>query len=241
MTSQERDLLRAVLVDPYDDLPRLVYADWMDENGQPEWAEFVRVQIRRESDLDFHESPCDGMPPCRPCRQANDLFANGLPLNCGFRAIAYPSRNFYDMVGAGHHEGVPAVIFRRGFPDEIHCTLAELMGGECDECLGGRIVSRQGLETWAFPCRKCDNKKTIEGLAKRIGEMWPVTKVVLIDIAIGTYIPVELWKYLPIVSDSPQSVIVTNVLDISTNLSRACVSYMRRLADLPELLTPTRT
>ncbi len=30
---------------PADDLPRLVLADWLDENGQPERAEFVRVQV----------------------------------------------------------------------------------------------------------------------------------------------------------------------------------------------------
>jgi uncharacterized protein (TIGR02996 family) len=37
-------LLRAVLADPGDDAPRLVYADWLEENGQPERAEFIRVQ-----------------------------------------------------------------------------------------------------------------------------------------------------------------------------------------------------
>jgi len=30
-----------------DDTPRLVYADWLEENGQPERAEFIRVQIDR--------------------------------------------------------------------------------------------------------------------------------------------------------------------------------------------------
>jgi uncharacterized protein (TIGR02996 family) len=38
-------LLAAVLAEPDDDLPRLVYADWLDENGRPERAEFVRVQV----------------------------------------------------------------------------------------------------------------------------------------------------------------------------------------------------
>lgn len=38
-------LLASVLAHPEDDAPRLVYADWCDENGQPERAEFIRVQI----------------------------------------------------------------------------------------------------------------------------------------------------------------------------------------------------
>ncbi len=37
-------LTAAVIASPADDLPRLVYADWCDENGQPERAEFIRVQ-----------------------------------------------------------------------------------------------------------------------------------------------------------------------------------------------------
>ena len=30
-----------------DDTPRLVYADWLEENGQDERAEFIRVQVER--------------------------------------------------------------------------------------------------------------------------------------------------------------------------------------------------
>lgn len=36
--------LKAILADPDDDSPRLIYADWLDEQGQPERAEFIRVQ-----------------------------------------------------------------------------------------------------------------------------------------------------------------------------------------------------
>src|SRR5262245_15977158 len=37
--------LRAICANPDDDLPRLVFADWLDEHGEPERAEFIRVQI----------------------------------------------------------------------------------------------------------------------------------------------------------------------------------------------------
>jgi len=37
-------LYRAILAAPDDDAPRLVWADWLDENGDPERAEFVRLQ-----------------------------------------------------------------------------------------------------------------------------------------------------------------------------------------------------
>jgi uncharacterized protein (TIGR02996 family) len=37
--------LEAICTDPEDDGPRLVYADWLDEHGQPDRADFIRVQI----------------------------------------------------------------------------------------------------------------------------------------------------------------------------------------------------
>jgi uncharacterized protein (TIGR02996 family) len=43
--SAEPALLAAVAASPDDDLPRLVYADWLDENGRSLRAEFIRLQI----------------------------------------------------------------------------------------------------------------------------------------------------------------------------------------------------
>src|SRR5262245_21618304 len=44
MTSDGEALFRAVCENPADDTPRLVYADWLEENDQPERAEFIRLQ-----------------------------------------------------------------------------------------------------------------------------------------------------------------------------------------------------
>ena len=46
MTPDETALLAAVCAAPEDDAPRLVMADWFDEHGDPERAEFIRVQIQ---------------------------------------------------------------------------------------------------------------------------------------------------------------------------------------------------
>jgi uncharacterized protein (TIGR02996 family) len=44
----ERDaMLRAVLLDPDDDTVRLAFADWCDENGEPERGHFIRTQVNR--------------------------------------------------------------------------------------------------------------------------------------------------------------------------------------------------
>src|SRR3954469_2476241 len=55
-SADERALFHAVLDDPEDDLPRLAYADWLDEHGgetDHARAEFIRLQI----ELDGLERP----------------------------------------------------------------------------------------------------------------------------------------------------------------------------------------
>ena len=50
MTEREA-LLAAVYANPDDDTPRLVFADWLQENGEPERAEFIRVQCELAGEL----------------------------------------------------------------------------------------------------------------------------------------------------------------------------------------------
>jgi uncharacterized protein (TIGR02996 family) len=49
--------LQAICAKPEDDTPRLVYADWLEEQGDTDRAEFIRVQCELEK-----------VPPgLRPC------------------------------------------------------------------------------------------------------------------------------------------------------------------------------
>src|SRR5262249_9709898 len=53
--------LRAICAAPDDDAPRLVFADWLDENAEPERAEFIRLQVRlaREPDTTEFDLQCE--------------------------------------------------------------------------------------------------------------------------------------------------------------------------------------
>src|SRR5262245_37079412 len=42
---EEEGLLQEIVTHPEDDAPRLVYADWLEDHGQPQRAEFIRLQI----------------------------------------------------------------------------------------------------------------------------------------------------------------------------------------------------
>jgi uncharacterized protein (TIGR02996 family) len=48
--SDEAALLAAILAHPDEDTPRLVYADWLDEHGQHDRAEFIRIQCDPAAD-----------------------------------------------------------------------------------------------------------------------------------------------------------------------------------------------
>ena len=50
--SEREALLQAVYANPADDLPRMVLADWLDEHGEPERAELIRVQCELSRDPD---------------------------------------------------------------------------------------------------------------------------------------------------------------------------------------------
>jgi uncharacterized protein (TIGR02996 family) len=41
---EREPFLKAIFAAPDDDLPRLVFADWLDEHGETAWAELIRVQ-----------------------------------------------------------------------------------------------------------------------------------------------------------------------------------------------------
>jgi uncharacterized protein (TIGR02996 family) len=58
--SDDVALRQAILDNPADDVPRLAYADWCEENGDEERAEFIRVQIEL-SRLSWWDDAWDGL------------------------------------------------------------------------------------------------------------------------------------------------------------------------------------
>jgi uncharacterized protein (TIGR02996 family) len=56
----DRDtFLRAIIADPADDTARLVFADWLEENGEPARGEFIRTEVllaRRDPDDEAAEA-----------------------------------------------------------------------------------------------------------------------------------------------------------------------------------------
>ncbi len=69
----EAALLAGVWAAPHDDLPRLVYADWLDEHGDAPRAEFIRLQIDRAA----REAVGDDVTPEAEWREEELCAAHG--------------------------------------------------------------------------------------------------------------------------------------------------------------------
>jgi len=92
--SDKAALLRAIHANPDDDTPRLVYADWLDEHGQPERADLIRWQIEYERTSD------------------NALHARAHELLLAHQAewTAYFGPRDSDRVHFGFHRGFPESV-----------------------------------------------------------------------------------------------------------------------------------
>jgi uncharacterized protein (TIGR02996 family) len=167
-------LLYAVLAQPQDDAPRLVLSDWLEEQGQQERAEFIRVQIevaQREADgRDRSECSWGGTCVCRshalrrrerallPGRQRELL----LELECLARGFS--------------------LTFRRGFVDAVACTCADWCGGPCPECKGEKGSMRDASAwTYWWNCDTCSGTGRIGGHGPAIMRAQPVREVQLTD------------------------------------------------------------
>src|SRR5262245_17786546 len=87
--------LQAIIDDPDDDTPRLIFADWLDEHGDPERAEFIRLQCEIE-----HLLPGDSRRPVLEDR-IDDLLAE------------------HEMDWLGPADALGTWEWRRGFVEEV--------------------------------------------------------------------------------------------------------------------------
>lgn len=155
-------LLASVLAAPDDDAPRLVYADWLDEHGEGERAELIRVQSElatmMPTTIRCKRAPPDDMRSfhrnCRWChlrlRERKLLLtrlpgtSTGRPSENTRAAARYvwagPIAQLEDPDGNGWQ-------FRRGFIDSITCTAADWLA-HADAILAQHPVQTVRLTTW---------------------------------------------------------------------------------------------
>lgn len=149
-------LYRAILERPHDLLVRRVYADWLEENGEAERAEFIRVQCEPGHDREL----------VRHLRMR--LFTDtGGVIHCtdDCNHLVAPS----DVV----------FLLRNGLVEEIRCPLAWWLGEKCIHCTDGRF----GFPPPEEPdCPACGGTGfRTPGHGAEVVSRHPVTRVVATD------------------------------------------------------------
>ncbi len=119
MTEREA-LLQEIIDNPDADLPRLVYADWLEEfGGETERAEFIRIQCELMLPKNITKA---GNPRLRKNRAARKRERELLLRHCDeWSSIGL---NFYMAFASNPHRPIHnGVFFRRGFIEVVSCVM----------------------------------------------------------------------------------------------------------------------
>jgi uncharacterized protein (TIGR02996 family) len=126
----ERAFIAAIVADPDDDAPRLIYSDWLDEQGQSERAEFIRVQCTLWQAQDLPEDLVDTAKE-EEFRSREQQFLDG---------------GLSSALGAENLRKYKPV-WRRGFVHAITLSAADWLQ-HADAILAAQPVQEVTLTTW---------------------------------------------------------------------------------------------
>lgn len=115
--------LQSIVAAPTDEAPRLVYADWLEENGREGRAEFIRLSVLAQP-LDwlgigfyppckkYGKQPCNRCVKCSAFKRAGELFeAHG---------SEWVREDFGELINL-----VRVAIYARGFPVGIQVETSD--------------------------------------------------------------------------------------------------------------------
>jgi len=121
--------LRAIAEAPDDDAPRLVFADWLDENAEPDRAEFIRlhVQLAHNPDASGVEERCEELFRQHWRRWVAELPDTAIlwaemahPLGC-YLPLLFDSDGQPARMGDTWDQNVPSLgDWHRGFPATVY-------------------------------------------------------------------------------------------------------------------------
>lgn len=181
----EAGFLRAIVENPHDDVARLVYADWLDDHGQEERAEFIRVQCELASPgvVDrvtghWSESSREYAPGCR-CRPCNLRRREQELLRTTHRGSNPPAYNWWGWAGPAqvlYQDGADYrdhFTYRRGFVEVIRCRLEDWIGRECERCAPA--------QHYPFRCGLCHGSGRVKALGPALVLACPLLRVEVSD------------------------------------------------------------
>lgn len=212
--SDELALLAAILANPDEDTPRLIFADWLDEDAtgsNAARAEFIRVQCELTRSPERH--------PYSPDYRAR--LARFMQL---FNAH---EKEWLAVVGVPR----PRAIFRRGFVEEIRAIPDEILA------IGDRPLARETLSTVDVVPRleygqRADDGPAGDAVLRRLAE-WPVPgRIRHLRMTLLTLTVPAVTAFLT----SPAAVGLRSLDLVGSNFPHEAVRAAVAMADLPELV-----
>ncbi len=165
-------LLAAVRAAPDDDLPRLVLADWLEERGEGERAEFIRLQVeyrraKTKTQRTIHRRAIKQFMRGGVTLRKYPWFNHVLD-GCDF---GFSVDGWHCVVGDFSNRG--SVDYCRGFITRVSGPLVSLIGGECG-C--ARTPNRLDGD-----CTSCGNTGSTPGVLRELVKREPVGFVEVTD------------------------------------------------------------
>src|ERR1700722_5246913 len=115
--TDDQGFIASIIANPKDDLPRLIYADWLEEHGQEHVAEFIRIRVAigRNHLLDHNEK---GVDDCRDCEYIDVLELRSRELKPKIEPFPFESKDDKNAFPSVVHQ----YSYYRGFIGEIWMT-----------------------------------------------------------------------------------------------------------------------
>jgi len=151
----EIDLLRAIVADPEADAPRLAYADWKEDCGDADRAEFVRIQCALAA-LPQNERSCQSLHLRqlellrKHCSEWESQLLDQVQLTLGRRWFGRKAKTQTSI----------KPVYHRGFVEDVTLDLATFLGTAQDL---SRVLPLRTLRTYCP--RKVDASALILALA----------------------------------------------------------------------------
>lgn len=210
MTNQH--FITAICADPADTTLRLAFADWLEDHGQTERAEFIRVQLELPNTEWVTAPGVDGGAGGKIPRDASQYEAlrhrerellrlqvqdwippiEGLAIWTCFQVNVKPK--FGWVFKRAHYPGEELLVeFRRGFPEQVTCRLGDWIGEECQRCSSRGWVADDYRVTGKHQstCFPCHGAGRINAFGPAIVQTCPVREVVTIDVQ-PDYLRIEM-------------------------------------------------
>lgn len=180
---EERAFWAAILAAPAADLPRLVYADYLEENGRAERAEFIRLQCENAVVLDGRFTAGDIVTRTRAANlltEFGDAWLGGGPVHHQWRG---ERADYSASINPDRRTDVK-LVWHRGFIVRYSGPIDWFAGVRCEECEGAgrtRYYTPDEIEH-VEECDDCGGRGYVGANGpKRLLGRHPLAEVDIID------------------------------------------------------------